>query len=84
VASLFLARFADYLGGKMKMLIVIFNVLATVCYTWFTCICERYVSFSIPMMYVSTILGAIFCSAATPLYYEMAVETVFPPFPNLS
>jgi FLVCR family MFS transporter len=74
VGSLILGRLADRLGGHMKMMIILMNAAATASFLWFTLICIGAAPQSGNSYFTSTILGGVFISASTPVYYEIAVR----------
>ena len=76
--SLVLGRFADMLGGRMKAMIITLNVLSTLAFLWFTLICINVAPSDTVYLYLSLIIGGLFISATTPIYYELAVESVYP------
>ena len=71
-------RFADVLGGKMKIMIVLMNAGAAASALWFTLVCVGVAPQSTASFYISVIVNGLLVSAAMPVYYELAVESVFP------
>eukprot|EP00048_Salpingoeca_helianthica_P006651 m.101062 g.101062 ORF g.101062 m.101062 type:complete len:462 (-) comp14085_c1_seq1:34-1419(-) len=78
VGSLVLGRMADLLGGRMKLILIVINIIGTLAFLWFTLICNGTLPASTPGYYASTIIGGLLVASSPPLYYELAVETVYP------
>ena len=67
---------------KLKAVILAMYVGAFLSFSAFAVLCQcwkaRLLPFSMPALYVTTILGGMFLNGTIPLFYELAMETVYP------
>jgi len=78
VAGVVVGRIADWLGGHLKAMILCMYGGAALAFLWFTLMCSKIVYSSVPLLYVTVILGGFCINGTIPLFYELAVETTFP------
>ncbi|CAH1773429.1 unnamed protein product [Owenia fusiformis] len=76
--SLCVARFADVFSGRMKTLLICLYFCAVGAMAWFLLLCNQYIPFNTPSLYISTIMVGVFIMAATPLFYELCCELSYP------
>ncbi|PVD36113.1 hypothetical protein C0Q70_03086 [Pomacea canaliculata] len=78
VASLLVARFADFFTRILKWLIIVFYTIGTAALLVFTLIACGVLPFSTGMVYASNIIGTTALNAAVPLIFELACELSYP------
>ena len=79
VVGVFVGSVTDTIGKRlMKPLIIAMYLLASVSFLWFTLMCARIIPFSLPMVYVSSVIGGMLLNGTIPLFYELCVETAYP------
>ena len=78
VASLLVARFSDIFMKKKKTFLITLFICASGSCIWFSLICNSFVPFNLPSLYISCILLGTFSCGSIPLFYEIAVETSYP------
>lgn len=64
---------SDYLGGKMKLILVSLSAGSTVCYLMFQ-IAIMHPEWHKAVLYATCIVGGLFLNGTIPLFYEAAVE----------
>ncbi|KAG7273966.1 hypothetical protein CRUP_021250 [Coryphaenoides rupestris] len=64
-----MARFADSVRGKLKLILVLMLGGAALSATWFTLTST---------LYTSCILVGIFLNSSVPIFFELFIETVYP------
>ncbi|XP_075008971.1 solute carrier family 49 member 4 isoform X2 [Calonectris borealis] len=76
-----LLRFADFIRGMLKFILLLLLSGATLASTWFTLTCLTSVT-HLPLttatLYTSCILLGIFLNSSVPIFFELFVETVYP------
>lgn len=81
VVGIALARFADYIRGMLKLILVLLFSGATLSATWFTLTSLSNVT-HLPLtsatLYASCILLGVFLNSSVPIFFELFVETVYP------
>ncbi|XP_071956370.1 solute carrier family 49 member 4-like [Antedon mediterranea] len=76
--GLVIGRCVDFMGGRMKAVLLVLTVLSVAFYIWVTIICSQYISFHLWQLYCSVIIGAFLVSSSVPVYFELMVETAYP------
>ncbi|XP_005520028.1 PREDICTED: disrupted in renal carcinoma protein 2 [Pseudopodoces humilis] len=81
VVGIAMARFADFIRGMLKFILLLLLSGATLASTWFTLTCLTTVT-HLPLttatLYTSCILLGIFLNSSVPIFFELFVETVYP------
>uniref|UniRef100_A0A8D0LBB5 Solute carrier family 49 member 4 n=1 Tax=Sphenodon punctatus TaxID=8508 RepID=A0A8D0LBB5_SPHPU len=81
VVGIAMARFADFIRGMLKLILLLLLSGATLASTWFTLTCLTSVT-HLPLtkatLYTSCILLGIFLNSSIPIFFELFVETVYP------
>uniref|UniRef100_A0A8C8SQ62 Solute carrier family 49 member 4 n=1 Tax=Pelusios castaneus TaxID=367368 RepID=A0A8C8SQ62_9SAUR len=81
VVGIAMARFADFIRGMLKLILLLLLFGATLSATWFTLTCLTSVT-HLPLttatLYTSCILLGIFLNSSIPIFFELFVETVYP------
>ena len=77
-SALLVSYIVDHLKGKMKMALIVLMSGAIVCWIWLGLICLRVITFSLPQLYMSTILATGLTYGCGPIFYEFTVEQVYP------
>ncbi|XP_064420002.1 solute carrier family 49 member 4 [Latimeria chalumnae] len=81
VVGIAMARFADYIRGMLKLILVLLFSVTTLACTWFTLTCLNNVT-HLPLtpatLYTSCILIGVFLNSSVPIFFELLVETVYP------
>ncbi|NXJ03744.1 DIRC2 protein, partial [Odontophorus gujanensis] len=81
VVGIAMARFADFIRGMLKFILLLLLSGATLASTWFTLTCLTNVT-HLPLttatLYTSCILLGIFLNSSIPIFFELFVETVYP------
>ncbi|KTF81038.1 hypothetical protein cypCar_00011532 [Cyprinus carpio] len=76
-----MARFADYIRGMLKLILVLMFAGASLAATWFTLTCLTRIT-HLPStqatLYTSCILVGIFINSSVPIFLELFIETVYP------
>jgi len=75
-------------GGRKKKLLLTCCAISACGFLFFACFCARLIAVApsrlLLALYVSSITGTLFCNSTIPLFYEMAVEAVYPIAEGLS
>uniref|UniRef100_A0A7M4DZI0 Solute carrier family 49 member 4 n=1 Tax=Crocodylus porosus TaxID=8502 RepID=A0A7M4DZI0_CROPO len=81
VVGIAMARFADFIRGMLKLILLLLLSGATLASTWFTLTCLTSVT-HLPLttatLYTSCILLGVFLNSSIPIFFELFVETVYP------
>ncbi|XP_033018473.1 solute carrier family 49 member 4 [Lacerta agilis] len=81
IVGIALARFADFIRGMLKLILLLLLSGATLSSIWFTLTCLTTVS-HLPLttatLYTSGILFGVFLNSSVPIFFELFVETVYP------
>nr|XP_042699020.1 solute carrier family 49 member 4 isoform X2 [Chrysemys picta bellii] len=76
-----LLRFADFIRGMLKLILLLLLFGATLASTWFTLTCLTSVT-HLPLttatLYTSCILLGVFLNSSIPIFFELFVETFYP------
>uniref|UniRef100_A0A8C5QM56 Solute carrier family 49 member 4 homolog n=1 Tax=Leptobrachium leishanense TaxID=445787 RepID=A0A8C5QM56_9ANUR len=75
------ARFADFIRGTLKLILVVLFSGATLSATWFTLTFMSNVThlpITTATLYTSCILLGVFLNGTVPIFFELFVETVYP------
>lgn len=78
LAGIGVGQLSDRFGGQIKRLILGMYALAAVSFLWFALMCSRILPFSLPLLYVATIVAGLAINGTIPLFYELGVETTHP------
>ncbi|KAI4902584.1 hypothetical protein NFI96_033945 [Prochilodus magdalenae] len=81
VFGVVVARFADYIRGKLKLILVLMLAEASLAATWFTLTCSTsltHLTSTKATLYTSCILVGIFINCSIPIFFELFIETVYP------
>lgn len=74
-------RFADFIRGMLKLILLLLFSGATLSSTWFTLTCLNSIT-HLPLtkvtLYASCILLGVFLNSTIPIFFELFVETVYP------
>ncbi|XP_016144034.1 disrupted in renal carcinoma protein 2-like [Sinocyclocheilus grahami] len=76
-----MARFADYIRGMLKLILVLMFAGASLATTWFTLTCLTrltHLPSTKATLYTSCILVGIFINSSVPIFLELFIETVYP------
>ncbi|XP_059356324.1 solute carrier family 49 member 4-like [Carassius carassius] len=76
-----MARFADYIRGMLKLILVLMFAGASLAATWFTLTCLTrltHLPSTQATLYTSCILVGIFINSSVPIFLELFIETVYP------
>ncbi|XP_051760883.1 solute carrier family 49 member 4 [Ctenopharyngodon idella] len=76
-----MARFADYIRGMLKLILVLMFAGASLAATWFTLTCLTrltHLPSTKATLYTSCILVGIFINSSVPIFFELFIETVYP------
>ena len=74
----FSSRIADCYQRSTKSLLIFLFSITTGCLVIFSITCKGIIPFNMPVVYVTYILACVFVTGTTPLFYELAVECVYP------
>ncbi|KAM9032159.1 solute carrier family 49 member 4 [Sarcophilus harrisii] len=81
IVGIAIARFADFIRGMLKLILLLLFSGATLSSTWFTLTCLNSVT-HLPLttvtLYASCILLGVFLNSSVPIFFELFVETVYP------
>ncbi|XP_029461077.1 solute carrier family 49 member 4 isoform X1 [Rhinatrema bivittatum] len=81
VFGIAIARFADFIRGMLKPILVLLFSAATLMATWFTLTILSSVT-HLPLtsatLYTSCILLGVFLNSSIPIFFELFMETVYP------
>ncbi|XP_004467207.1 solute carrier family 49 member 4 [Dasypus novemcinctus] len=81
VVGIAMARFADFIRGMLKLILLLLFSGATLSSTWFTLTCLNSIT-HLPLttvtLYASCILLGVFLNSSVPIFFELFVETVYP------
>ncbi|XP_023372063.1 disrupted in renal carcinoma protein 2 [Otolemur garnettii] len=81
VVGISIARFADFIRGMLKLILLLLFSGATLSSTWFTLSCLNSIT-HLPLttvtLYASCILLGVFLNSSIPIFFELFVETVYP------
>nr|XP_033800528.1 solute carrier family 49 member 4 [Geotrypetes seraphini] len=81
VVGIAIARFADFIRGMLKLILVLLFSGATLAATWFTLTTLSNVTL-LPLtsatLYTSCILLGVCLNSSIPIFFELFVETVYP------
>ncbi|CAD7670732.1 unnamed protein product [Nyctereutes procyonoides] len=81
VVGIGMARFADFIRGMLKLILLLLFSGATLSSTWFTLTCLNSIT-HLPLttvtLYASCILLGVFLNSSIPIFFELFVETVYP------
>ncbi|XP_033725641.1 solute carrier family 49 member 4 homolog isoform X3 [Pecten maximus] len=72
------ARFSDVCARRLKTILMIMLVIASLMYLWVSLLCSQYIDYSKEQLYVSTILACAFLNGCVPLLYEQICNAAFP------
>ncbi|XP_038058043.1 solute carrier family 49 member 4 homolog isoform X2 [Patiria miniata] len=78
IGGLLFAGCVDYLGGKMRCLLMFLCGGASLACLWIICLSHRWITFNIESLYAACILYGFLVNATVPIFYEMAVEGMYP------
>ncbi|XP_007227988.2 solute carrier family 49 member 4 [Astyanax mexicanus] len=81
VVGVAMARFADFIRGMLKLLLVLMLAGASLAATWFTLTCLTrltHLPSTKATLYTSCILVGIFINSSIPIFFELFIETVYP------
>ncbi|EDQ87390.1 uncharacterized protein MONBRDRAFT_27200 [Monosiga brevicollis MX1] len=78
VSGVIMSRVADRLGGKMKLMLVVMNLLGGGFAIWFSLMCTHTLPFRLDLAYISSIACGCLVNASMPLFFEIAVEVAYP------
>ncbi|XP_033109466.1 solute carrier family 49 member 4-like [Anneissia japonica] len=78
VGGLVVGRCVDFMGGRMKIVLLILTTLSAGFYIWVVCICSKYIIFELWQLYFAIVAGAFLVSSSVPVYFELMVETAYP------
>ncbi|TRY84837.1 hypothetical protein DNTS_002280 [Danionella cerebrum] len=81
VFGIAMARFADYIRGMLKLILVLMFAGASLAATWFTLTCLTrltHLPSTKATLYTSCILVGIFINSSVPIFLELFIETVYP------
>ncbi|XP_052807462.1 solute carrier family 49 member 4 homolog isoform X2 [Mya arenaria] len=78
LSGLTVGRFSDVFKKRMKTILIICFTGAAVASIWFILLAEKYITFNLPSMYVSSVLIGVFINGAVPLCFEITCETSYP------
>lgn len=80
VGGLVLGWSTDLVGGRMKVILVGLCVGSFLAYGWFAMLCLNLLpgKSGTGMIYFSAILGGFLLNGSIPLFYEIAVESMYP------
>ncbi|XP_068921037.1 solute carrier family 49 member 4 [Petaurus breviceps papuanus] len=81
IVGIAIARFADFIRGMLKLILLLLFSGATLSSTWFTLTCLNSIT-HLPLttvtLYASCILLGVFLNSSVPIFFELFVETVYP------
>ncbi|XP_077176587.1 solute carrier family 49 member 4 [Paroedura picta] len=81
VFGIALARFADFIRGMLKLILILLLSGATLAAIWFTLTCVItviHLPLTTATLYTSCILLGVFLNSSVPIFFELFVETVYP------
>nr|XP_056717414.1 solute carrier family 49 member 4 [Euleptes europaea] len=81
VFGIALARFADFIRGMLKLILILLLSGATLASIWFTLTCVTtviHLPLTTATLYTSCILLGVFLNSSVPIFFELFVETVYP------
>ncbi|XP_015266338.1 PREDICTED: disrupted in renal carcinoma protein 2 [Gekko japonicus] len=81
VFGIALARFADFIRGMLKLILILLLSGATLAAIWFTLTCVTtviHLPLTTATLYTSCILLGVFLNSSVPIFFELFVETVYP------
>ncbi|XP_022088436.1 disrupted in renal carcinoma protein 2-like [Acanthaster planci] len=78
IGGLLFARCATYVGGRMKCLLMILCAGASLSCLWIICLSNKWITFNIESLFAACTLYGFLVNATVPIFYEMAVEEMYP------
>ncbi|XP_034278622.1 solute carrier family 49 member 4 [Pantherophis guttatus] len=81
VVGIALARFADFIRGMLKLILLLLLSGATLSSFWYTLTCLKtviHLPLTTATLYTSCILLGVFLNSSVPIFFELFVETVYP------
>jgi len=78
VTTILVSAIVDRLRGRMKLVLTILMSCAISCWIWMCLLCLRVIPFSLPQLYVSTVLASALTYSSGPIFFEFTVELVYP------
>lgn len=72
------ARFSDLCSRRLKTILVIMLVIASLMFLWVSLLCSQYIDYSKEQLFASTILACAFLNGCVPLLYEQICNAAFP------
>ncbi|XP_022100532.1 disrupted in renal carcinoma protein 2 homolog [Acanthaster planci] len=76
--GLIFARLVDFLGGRMKLILLVMMIGSVGSCVWCVLLSMQYVAFNLPSLYISCIIIGFFVNASIPIYFEVTVEGMYP------
>ncbi|XP_072020390.1 solute carrier family 49 member 4-like [Amphiura filiformis] len=76
--GLLAGRCVDFLGGKMKLVLLTLTSMGILCFVWFVLLCYGVIQFNLASLYISCVSYGLLLNSAMPIYFEMTVEGVYP------
>ncbi|XP_027036216.1 disrupted in renal carcinoma protein 2 homolog isoform X2 [Pocillopora damicornis] len=73
-----LARFADYIRHRTKQILAVLLILSTLSQLIFSLSCAGILPSTKPLLYSSIIFGGFVYNGTLPLYFELAMECIYP------
>ncbi|XP_033625199.1 solute carrier family 49 member 4 homolog [Asterias rubens] len=78
IGTLVLGIFVDFLGGHMKLVLLVAMLGLVGNCVWCVLLSMHYIQFSMASLYISCIAIGFFANAPIPLYFEVTVEGMYP------
>jgi len=78
VTTILVSAIVDRLRGRMKLVLTVLMSGAISCWVWMCLLCLRVIPFSLPQLYVSTVLASALTYSSGPIFFEFTVELVYP------
>jgi len=78
VSGIVLARCADYVKHRTKQLLMLLLTLSTISQLFFSLSCAGILPSTKPLLYSSIIFGGFVYNGTLPLFFELAMECVYP------
>ncbi|XP_072020389.1 solute carrier family 49 member 4-like [Amphiura filiformis] len=78
IGGLMTARWADYLGGRMRLVLLALTLPAIGIFVGFLLLVNQVIPFNLPAIYVTALTYGFLLNSTRPIYLEMICEGVYP------
>eukprot|EP00942_MAST-04A_sp_MAST-4A-sp1_P007500 g7500.t1 len=78
LVAVLVSQLSEYITGKFSIIIMSMYAGATFFFLWFALMYQNWLPISTISVYACCICGSALMNGTIPLFYELAIETVFP------